>query len=72
MTLIDQHKKCIAVLEMIADCDLSLETARYYFARPATSRIPQVEKGYKSDLVKYEAIKSRLTNYYNNLIKKIA
>lgn len=73
MTAIDQHTKCIKVLEMISDCDLMLEEAAYYFARfSASERIPNVEKGYKSDLARYRAIKDRLTNYYYNLIKKLS
>jgi hypothetical protein len=72
MTAIDKHKKCIKVLEMIGDCDLMLQQARHYFAMPTARKIPEVESGYKSDLTKYTAIKDRLNNYYNNLLKNIS
>lgn len=71
MTAIDQHKKCIAVLEMINDCDLIIDMANGYFARNTSNRIPAVEQGYKKDLVKYPAIKKRLQTYHHNLVKKI-
>lgn len=71
MTAIDQHKKCIAVLEMIAICDLMLETATHYFHITPHRKIPEVEQGYKDDLRRYTAIKQRLQTYHHNLVKKI-
>lgn len=77
--LLNQHKKCECIIEMIIKCDKYLSIAESslntYLSTPSNVRWQKYifadEESFRNVVDKYTGIKSRLENYYKANIEKI-
>lgn len=70
-----QHEKCLAVIEMIQNCEKIIGNCKSNLARLEKmnwiDRMPGSESWNEKQIVKYRAIKQRLILYYSNQFMKL-